>query len=255
MSVGASRATATSAKFGGRVSPPPGLDAFPEMATATPTGDGDDLLDALLGLNVADPSGRSRPVEAASAGGADETLSDFTHTGLDGTPKMSFSEVTAAAAGDGAFGKQGAVEDSMLDALLGLDVGGVSSAGDDGAVPGESVIDGVISGKSFPGEDVTGEQVDAYCAEVSDVVVVGGSADVSGTRGEEGGDNGIAGTVGSPPFDGAELRRLCRHLNDRNRRAKRLAQRCQDMFLSMFFKVRSVPGRLKLSTASWLLEQ
>ncbi|CAN0035423.1 unnamed protein product, partial [Sphacelaria rigidula] len=43
-------------------------------------------------------------------------------------------------------------------------------------------------------------------------------------------------TKGKPPFEGAELAKLCSHLNDRNRRAKRLAQQCQSMFLRLFFK-------------------
>ncbi|CBN74805.1 conserved unknown protein [Ectocarpus siliculosus] len=96
----------------------------------------------------------------------------------------------------------------MLDALLGLEIGPTTARDGGEATPGEEDQDDITAHGGGGGD--TGE---AFSMSARDDVV-----------------------ADSPPFGGAELGRLCTHLNDRNRRAKRLAQRCQEMFLRLFFK-------------------
>lgn len=210
----ATAATADSNFTDARLSqpPPPGLDAFPSLSGA-PADDGDSLLDDLLDLDVAGPfkhetATKNESVARAMApnrgvalvGGGVESRQDAWR-GLDG------ADVEG---------------DSVIDALLGLELDG-----DPDICGARGTSDVIVGGENFGIKDDVRRGADVADGVVASVMEWGGR------RAEEG-----DGEEALPPFDGAALGRLCQHLNDRNRRAKRLAQRCQDMFLSLFFKVR-----------------
>lgn len=211
----ASRAAATAATADSNFTdarlwqpPPPGLDAFPSLSGA-PADDGDSLLDDLLDLDVVGP---------------------FKHETVK-TARAMAPNRGAALVGGGVESRQDAwrdldgadVEgDSVIDALLGLELDGDPNVGGS-----RGTSDVIVGGEHFGIEDDVRGSADGADGVVASVTEWGGR------RAEEG-----DGEEALPPFDGAALGRLCRHLNDRNRRAKRLAQRCQDMFLSLFFKVR-----------------
>jgi len=201
--------------------PPPGFETPPITATAEPRceGEGDDLLDALLGLEVADTPSTSFKGDTATA---IETRAKATqpvkgHTRLTG-------QIEEAKSSDRDQYRLEEDGDCTLDALLGLD----KALEED--IPSRK--DNQSWGLEPYGEASPRDELD----------LLGGGGAVA-REGMVTADAGIESEVGerttvSPPFDGAELGRLCTHLNDRNRRAKRLAQRCQEMFLSLFFKVR-----------------
>lgn len=228
VSISTTPAAATSSTVTSNASPFPG-GVHPEG--------GDDLLDALLGLDVSSGGetfkpGATAPPGAAGAFGGGVDIASRDRFGFD-DPTQLFSEVVAAgrAAGGGQQRGRAALQrtpwgggdgaegggDSMLDALLGLEVGISSTT----TVPAEQDLlgSGVGVGGEFRADDAGPE---------SDEEVVDGSPG----RRNVGDGEGV-----SPPFEGADLGRLCTHLNDRNRKAKRLAQRCQEMFLRLFFKV------------------
>lgn len=203
-------------------SPPPGFETPPIMATAEPLceGEGDDLLDALLGLEVADTPSTSFKGDTETAIGtrAKATQRYKGHTRL---TDQNVEEAKSSGLDQSRLEEDG---DSALDALLGLD----KALEED--VPSRK--DNQSWGLEPYGEASSRDELD----------LLGGGGAVA-REGVVTADAGVESEVGerstvSPPFDGAELGRLCTHLNDRNRRAKRLAQRCQEMFLSLFFKVR-----------------
>ncbi|CAM9312557.1 unnamed protein product, partial [Scytosiphon promiscuus] len=227
--------------------PPPGMESFPNFsAHATPAalasteaggGDGDDLLDALLGLGVSEDAptaaAAAAPAAPTVAGGVRRGVFETSGGGSGGGQVRSFSEAAASAPYD-------ADGDSLLDALLGLEVG-PTPAPTPAAAPADG---GRGEGASFVGGDeaasigmTRGRGDDATAPVKSEeegaVVRDGGSRNGSGGAEVGGGD---AVVPSPPPFEGTELGRLCTHLNDRNRRAKRLAERCQEMFLRLFFK-------------------
>lgn len=253
MSVSAPTASIPAA---GRAGPPPGTgaEAFPGLAVASSAShgdgdDGDDLLDALLGLEVSGAPSSSAAKAASGNGGGGGGVARFEEEGSH--EKITFSEV-ASVPGAGGAGDDG---DSMLDALLGLEVepapsGVVAGAAAAVATPAESGNGG--GGATSSGSDRRGTLGVGIRATLGiegeasfGVDATGGSAAAEKQRGsarskardELGGGEGAVAMPSPPPFEGAELGRLCTHLNDRNRRAKRLAQRCQEMFLRLFFKV------------------
>lgn len=197
--------------------PPPGFETPPTTATAEPLceGEGDDLLDALLGLEVADTPSVSFKGDIATAIGTRKK----TTQPAEGHTRLTDQNVLEAKSSAGDRYRLEEDGDCTLDALLGLE--DVSSRKDH---------------QSW-GPEPYGE------ASPSDELDLLGDGGPLAREGGVTADAGIKSEVGekttvSPPFDGAELGRLCTHLNDRNRKAKRLAQRCQEMFLSLFFKVR-----------------
>ena len=264
MSVSAPTASIPAA---GRAGPPPGTgaEAFPGLAVASSAShgdgdDGDDLLDALLGLEVSGaPSSSAAKAASGNGGGGGGSggggggVATFEEEGSH--EKRTFSEV-ASVPGAGGAGDDG---DSMLDALLGLEIepaptGVVAGAAAAVATPAESGNGG--GGATSSGSDrrgtlgvdvraTLGIEGEASFGVDATGSARGGSAAAEKQRGsarskardELGGGEGAVAMPSPPPFEGAELGRLCTHLNDRNRRAKRLAQRCQEMFLRLFFKV------------------
>lgn len=256
---GVSRAAATAdsstAFTGARLSPPPppGLDAFPVMGKPA-DNDGDSLLDDLLGLDDA------APFKCETAKTKSETVENsptshnrgaLHHAGRGGGGVVVGSRRggTAAAAtawsGFGGSGGGGAnmEGDSVIDALLGLElddddpnVAGEGNTGDV-MITGGDRGDGEFFGVE---DDVRGSSSSSSVDKAVEFVTASTAEGVGRRRIEEGDDGDVA--LLPPPFDGTELGRLCRHLNDRNRRAKRLAQRCQEMFLRLFFKVRFFQG-------------
>lgn len=254
-------ATAASLPVAARADPPPGTgtEAFPGLARPAShdvDGIGDDVLDALLGLDV---SGVSAAKTGGGGGGG----------GLEGFEagngaKKSFSEAVSLPAGGVGPGDEG---DSMLDALLGLEVesapSGVAMSAAAAAAATEGGIGGggaTLSGSDrqgkfgndsraaldIEGEAAFGSDADGFDAAGS-VHMEPAAAPEEKTSASGSKRWGIGGAAedgevvpSDPPFEGAELGTLCTHLNDRNRRAKRLAQRCQEMFLRLFFKVSMV---------------
>ncbi|CAM9697488.1 unnamed protein product [Pylaiella littoralis] len=203
--------------------PPPGMEAFPDLANPALGGDGDDLLDALLGLDVSGATAAAvapQPPPSTTAGEAE--------IGID--THRTFSDVTGVtgAAGGAAGGAAAAGDDgdSLLDALLGLDVEtpAVTTMEDDTGGAGYG-NDGVPFGGDADAAWLTSAEAKEKAAKGSNKWEGGGGGEV--------GDLAVA---SPPPFEGAELGTLCTHLNERNRNAKRLAQRCQEMFLRLFFK-------------------
>ncbi|CAM9652144.1 unnamed protein product [Ectocarpus fasciculatus] len=216
VSVATTPTAPTPAMTASRLPPPPGMESFPELAGPE---DGDDLLDSLLGLEVSGSTAAIAAADSNSGFGGSEDVGEGT------TKAKSFSAATAAsgtaaaaaaaAAASATFDGDG---DSMLDALLGLEIGPTMARNGVKATPGEEEEEEEEEGRD------------------DDITAHGGGG--GGTGGESSPSAGGSVVVASspPPFGGAELGRLCTHLNDRNRRAKRLAQRCQEMFLRLFFK-------------------
>ena len=242
----------------------PGADVFPELATSIPGdggdgGDGDDFLDALLGmdaLGVGSVGGRGVGGVGRDVGVGDDFDGGGVgfgggggggggSSGAAGSRKKRQEKGAGKAWGAGVSRQAFEAEDggdSVLDDLLGLEVGVGSTpkgAAGEGAVifPEESGKRSGIAGAG--GSADTAGEMDTAAGVFGD----GSSAVLTETAGDERrgvgkGGGGEATVAVRPPFDGAELGRLCTHLNDRNRKAKRLAQRCQEMFLRLFFKVR-----------------
>ncbi|CAN0041293.1 unnamed protein product, partial [Laminaria digitata] len=126
--------------------------------------------------------------------------------------------------------------DSVLDDLLGLELGIAPTPGAaaEGALicpeeSRESVVTAAAGGAATTGETLIAAGIFGECSAMA-------LDETAGDGRGEGGDGEAAAVSPPSPFDGAELGRLCTHLNDRNRKAKRLAQRCQEMFLRLFFK-------------------
>lgn len=232
--------------------PHPGSKAFQPLGN--PAGEGDSMLDELLGLDdpgdtpargdgpapswanaaAGFPGGRTRSSVDSPSGG---------DGGCVGRPEAARGGVGVEGGGgeggggvygtghpgkhnqgSGAIGRGGARgrpldDDSMLDELLGEE----DDSAPDRAPNSISVAPGGPVGE-LPSHAAGG---------------TGREFDGEGVRAAGAGEAGTAGRAArSPPFGGAELGRLCTHLNDRNRRAKRLSERCQEMFLRLYFKVR-----------------
>lgn len=132
--------------------------------------------------------------------------------------------------------KENDASDSLLDALLDLNL---SSAGP------TDVPNPVVRAEGNAGTQNTTSTSTVVEVTASRIPRRGGTEPDEGSDGEktELTDLAEASTAeasmaeASPPFGGAELGHLCTHLNNRNRKAKRLAQQCQDMFLRLYFKV------------------
>lgn len=219
--------------------------------TASHADDGDDLLDALLGLDVS-----GVPAATTASGGSGGGGDGFAGLDKGSDAKKTFSAVASVAAGAGgdAGGGAGDDGDSMLDALLGLEVAKPAAvpaaataevrterdSGGGGAASYDSDRHGAplgVEGEVAFGGDAAGSVRGESTATAEEKRAAAGSK----ARDRVGGGGGARGgevVPNPPPFEGTELGRLCTHLNDRNRRAKRLAQRCQEMFLRLFFKVR-----------------
>lgn len=208
--------------------PPPGFETSPIMA-ADPLceSEGDDLLDALLGLEVADTPSASFKRDTATAIGT-RAKAMQQDKGHGGHTRLTGQNVEEAKSTDrGQYRREDGV-DCTLDGLLGLD----------------KAVEDVPPRKGDRYWDL-GPDGEASRRNELDLLRGGGALAREGVVTADVGIESEGGAVGertvvkaSPPFDGTELGRLCAHLNDRNRRAKRLAQRCQEMFLSLFFKVR-----------------
>lgn len=230
------------------------MEAFPGMlttATGAPVDDGaqgggDDLLDALLGLDVSGATALDVSTMTSGSGLGGDIGGNTGFGGLEtagrsgGDARKSFSEVAAAAAAGGGDDDGG---DSLLDALLGLEVGTELERDTGGgafavSAPAEEAKEKAAASTGASGA-VGAAGADAGAGAAGSSEGVGRAGDGEGGRGPA--------VQAPPPFEGAELGRLCKHLNDRNRRAKRLAQRCQEMFLRLFFKVAFV------SWVGWLI--
>ena len=230
----------------------PGPDAFPELATPTPGEDGDDFLDALLGMDtlgvtetVKWPEKDAGGISGGGGGVGGASVGGAASAGVAGSRERGrgggAGKTEAWGAGSpAAFGVEDS-GDSVLDDLLGLELGVTpipavaqsalnfpegsgrllvtAAVGGDATTVETPTAAGVFGGASSAVQDETARDLRRGGVETRD------------------GEVEAAVSVPSPPFDGAELGRLCAHLNDRNRRAKRLAQRCQEMFLRLFFKV------------------
>lgn len=269
-----STSTAAGAPARARLPPPPGLEDFPAIG-GRPADDGDDLLDALLDLSVAEKELQSYSAQGLEGGAIGSSFLDM--FGPDDSGQRPRPDQVAAASAAIAASRGGSVQsrvsvsvgqassawdrggnnddtaaadvffgqkdgDSELDALLGLGVGPDPRAEMPAAPPALSAVIEKHEGGVRIGKGTTNDDDDAVVAEEAasnhsrrsqDVVGPGLDSGIARALGAEGG----GGAVLTPPFEGTELGQLCKHLNDRNRKAKRLAQRCQEMFLRLFFKV------------------
>lgn len=241
-----------------RVSALPGPDAFPELATPTPEEDGDDFLDALLGM---DTLGVGETVEwpekepepgvfaggvTSGVGGGDGGVGGGASAGATGSKKRAQGGGAGKGEAWGAASRAPFVAedggDSVLDDLLGLELGipptSAAAAAEDALISPDQSDDFLFSAPAGT-TATTGETPTAAGIFGEDSAASPNETAGDGRREGGGGERAVAAAAAAvpAPFDGAELGRLCTHLNDRNRRAKRLAQRCQEMFLRLFFKV------------------
>lgn len=226
----------------------PGPDAFPELATPTPGEDGDDFLDALLGMDTLGVAETVKwpETDAGGVSGGGGGVGGAASAGVSGSRERDQGGGTGkteawGAGSPAAFGAEDS-GDSVLDDLLGLELGiPPIPAAAESALNFPEGSEKVLAIAAVGGDATTGETPTAAGVFGGDSSAVQDETARDGRRGgveTRDGEVEAAVSVPSPPFDGAELGRLCAHLNDRNRRAKRLAQRCQEMFLRLFFKVR-----------------
>lgn len=232
----------------------PGPDAFPELATPTPGEDGDDFLDALLGMDTLGVGETVKwPETEAEAGvfaggvtggvGGEGGVGGGASAGATGSKKRAQGGGAGKKEAWGAGSRAPFVTedggDSVLDDLLGLELGipPTSAAAAEGALISPNQSDDLLFSAPAGTAATTGETPTAAGILREGFAASPNEAVGDGRREGGGGDQAVAAVAPAPPFDGAELGRLCTHLNDRNRRAKRLAQRCQEMFLRLFFKV------------------